>query len=70
MEGDPDQMGCLHDFSTKSTPRPHGPVRSGPKRNRLRDPMKFSAHQIFVAAMTAVNVAVLAACGVFILAML
>ena len=32
--------------------------------------MKFSAHQIFVAAMTAVNVAVLAACGVFILVML
>lgn len=45
-------------------------MRSGPKRNRLRDSMKFSAHQIFVAAMTAVNVAVLAACGVFILAML
>jgi hypothetical protein len=32
--------------------------------------MKITAHQIFVAAMTAVNVAVLAACGLFIMAML
>ena len=32
--------------------------------------MKFTAHQIFVTAMTAVNVAVLTACGAFIVAML